>query len=74
MNQTILLVDDEKDIISFMKDALQDEGYEVLFAYEGQEALKKLKINPDLIVLDVMMPGMDGFALCELIRKSISCP
>ncbi len=63
MNQTILLVDDEKDIISFMKDALQDEGYEVVFAYEGQEALKKLKINPDLIVLDVMMPGMDGFAL-----------
>jgi CheY-like chemotaxis protein len=36
MNQTILLVDDEKDIISFMKDALQDEGYEVLFAYEGK--------------------------------------
>ncbi|MGG0334261.1 response regulator transcription factor [Priestia aryabhattai] len=74
MNQTILLVDDEKDIISFMKDALQDEGYEVMFAYEGQEALKKLKINPDLIVLDVMMPGMDGFALCEMIRKSISSP
>lgn len=74
MNQTILLVDDEKDIISFMKDALQDEGYEVVFAYEGQQALKKLKINPDLIVLDVMMPGMDGFALCEMIRKSISCP
>ncbi|MCM3770282.1 MULTISPECIES: response regulator transcription factor [Priestia] len=74
MNKKILLVDDEKDIISFMKDALHDEGYEVLFAYEGKEALKKLKINPDLIVLDVMMPGMDGFELCELIRKSISCP
>ena len=57
-----------------MKDALSDEGYEVVFAYEGQEALTKLKINPDLIVLDVMMPGMDGFALCEMIRKAYHAP
>jgi DNA-binding response OmpR family regulator len=74
MQEKILLVDDEKEIISFMRDALEDEGYDVLCAYDGKEALTKLKERPDLILLDVMMPEMDGFELCELIRKNVSCP
>lgn len=74
MEEKILIVDDEKDIVSFIKDSLEDEGYTVFAAYNSAEALHALQKNPDLIVLDVMMPGMDGFELCEKIRASISCP
>lgn len=74
MKTKLLIVDDELEIISFMRDSLEDEGYHVLTAYNGEEALKVLKEEPNLIILDVMMPGMDGFELCKLIRKNISCP
>lgn len=74
MNEKILIVDDEKDIVTFMKDSLEDEGYTVFSAYNSEEALHTLQENPDLIILDVMMPGMNGFELCEQIRKSVSCP
>lgn len=74
MAERILLVDDERDVVAFMRDALEDEGYEVLYAYGGQEALALLPRKPDVVVLDVMMPGMDGYALCEAIRESASCP
>lgn len=74
MNETILIVDDEKDIVSFMKDSLEDEGYAVCSASNSLEAEHLLQKNPDLIVLDVMMPGVDGFELCEKIRQFISCP
>lgn len=74
MNEKVLIVDDEKDIVSFMKDSLADEGYLVYCAYSSEEALQKLSCRPDLIILDVMMPGMDGFELCDHIRKSVSAP
>ncbi|MCM3761418.1 response regulator transcription factor [Alkalihalobacillus oceani] len=74
MNQTILIVDDEKDIVSFMKDSLEDEGYTVLTALNSDEAELALQRNPDLIILDVMMPRTDGFELCEKIRHYLSCP
>lgn len=74
MKPKLLIVDDELEIISFMRDSLEDNGYHVLTAYNGEDALKLLKEEPDLIILDVMMPGMDGFELCKLIRKNISCP
>lgn len=70
----VLIVDDEQDIVSFMKDFLQDHGYDVLAAYNSKEALQLLKGEPDIIILDVMMPGMDGFELCEMIREHIGCP
>lgn len=70
----IMLVDDEKDIVTFMRDSLEDEGYQVLVAYHGEEALRQLSEQPDLIVLDIMMPGMDGYQLCEEIRQHVSCP
>jgi len=69
-----MIVDDEKDIVSFIKDSLEDEGYEVFCAYNSEEALDILQNNPNLIILDVMMPGMNGFELCEKIRKTVSSP
>lgn len=69
MKTKILLVDDEKDIVEFLEYNLRLEGFEVLTAYDGMDALTRLIENPDLIILDVMMPRMDGFELCRRIRK-----
>jgi two-component system, OmpR family, alkaline phosphatase synthesis response regulator PhoP len=69
MKTKILLVDDEKDIVEFLEYNLRLEGFEVLTAYDGMDALTRLIDNPDLIILDVMMPRMDGFELCRRIRK-----
>ena len=74
METKILIVDDEKEIIAFMKDYLEDVGYKVLTAYSGESAITALANEPSMIILDVMMPGMNGFELCEMIRKNISCP
>ena len=59
----ILLVDDEPDIVEFLKYNLEQQNFEVLVGYNGIEALKKVKQNPDLIILDIMMDGMNGFEL-----------
>lgn len=64
----ILLVDDEKDIVEFLQYNLESEGFEVISAYDGEMALSKLKENPDLVVLDVMMPKMNGYEVCKKIR------
>lgn len=65
----ILLVDDEKDIVEFLKYNLELENFEVVVGYNGEEALEKLNENPDLIVLDIMMPKLDGFETCKKIRE-----
>lgn len=70
----ILVVDDEEDIVSLLKTCFEGQGYLVLTAYNGDEALKKLNEHPDLILLDVMMPGKDGFEICSQIRAAIDCP
>lgn len=64
----ILLVDDEKDIIEFLQYNLESEGFEVIKAFDGEMALFKMKENPDLVVLDVMMPKMNGYDVCKVIR------
>ncbi|PAQ15591.1 DNA-binding response regulator [Bacillaceae bacterium SAOS 7] len=74
MNEKILIIDDEVEILTFLQDALEDEGYQVFKAANGEEALGQLKHGPDLLILDVMMPGMSGFELCEQIRKSVDVP
>ena len=74
MDTKILIVDDEPEIVAFTKDYLQDQGYQVMTAYNGQEALRSLQRQPNMIILDIMMPGMDGFELCELVRKRVTCP
>ena len=69
----ILLVDDEQDILDFLSYNLEKEGYWVDTATNGKEAIAKAKKNiPDLIVLDVMMPGMDGIETCRELRNSDS--
>lgn len=68
----ILIVDDEESITEFIKMGLEDEGYSVNTAYNGIDAVSKaLEINPELIILDVMMPGMNGYEVCSKIKKSI---
>jgi len=68
--QKILLVDDEKDILEFISYNLKKEGYEVLTARNGRDGIKLARTSfPQLILLDVMMPEMDGIETCEEIRK-----
>jgi len=67
----ILVVDDEPNIVDILRFNLQREGYEVIAAYDGQEGLEKAKTEtPDLILLDVMLPSMDGFQVCGELRKT----
>jgi len=69
---TILIVDDEKSIVDFIKMGLEAEGYTVYSAYNGNEAIELAqKINPHIIILDIMLPGMDGYEVCSRIKKSI---
>lgn len=75
MGTTILVVDDEPRYVRLMEANLVPEKYEVLKAFGGQEALDIVsEENPDLILLDVMMPGLDGFAVCERIREFSTIP
>jgi len=66
----ILLVEDETDLVRAMQVRLEAAGYDVLAAYDGQEALEKAKKEkPDLIVLDLLLPKMDGYKVCGLLKK-----
>ena len=67
----VLIVDDEKNIVNILKFNLQKEGYDTLEAYDGEAGLQlALQENPDLILLDLMLPGMDGFEVCRQVRES----
>ncbi|TYR32678.1 response regulator transcription factor [Sphingobacterium phlebotomi] len=69
-NQKILVVDDERDIVDLISYSLTKEGYQVYQAYNGKEGIEVAKqANPDLIILDVMMPEMDGIEACRLMRS-----
>ena len=71
MPKKILVVDDEPNIVDILRFNLQREGYEVVAAYDGQEGLDKARSEgPDLILLDVMLPFMDGFHVCEELRRT----
>ncbi len=70
MKSKILLVDDERDIVELLQYNLEQEGFEVITAFDGHEALLKVHENPDLIILDVMMPKMDGYEVCAKIREN----
>lgn len=72
--QRILLVDDEEDILEFVSYNLEREGFKVFTGRNGREAIQMVtKVKPDLVILDVMMPEMDGIAACEEIRKLPGC-
>lgn len=70
MKTKILLVDDEPDIVEFLQYNLEYEGFEVITAFDGMEALSKISGKPDLIILDIMMPKMDGYEVCKKIRNT----
>lgn len=74
-NQRILVVDDDRNICEIIRLYLEKEGFEVLIAYDGQQALEIFKEKtPSVVVLDVMMPKMDGFQVCREIRRVSSIP
>lgn len=69
-NKTLLLVDDEQDILEFLTYNLEKEGFKIVTANDGIEALEKAKTHtPALVLLDLMMPRMDGIETCQLIRQ-----
>lgn len=70
LNHTILLVDDEQDILDFLSYNLKKEGYRVFTANNGSEGVQLAKeISPSLVILDIMMPEMDGIEACQTIRN-----
>jgi DNA-binding response OmpR family regulator len=75
MANTILVVDDEKNIVQLARLYLSNEGYHVEEAHDGKQALEKARaLSPDLVVLDIMMPEMDGLTVCKELRKTSNVP
>lgn len=71
MKEKILIIEDELDLVKGIKMNLLDEGYEVDYALNGKEGLEKgLKEKPDLILLDIMLPGIDGLEICKELRRN----
>jgi DNA-binding response OmpR family regulator len=71
VKKKIMVVDDEESIVELVKAIMESEEYEVVTAMDGNECLEKLKtVKPDLIILDMMMPGMSGREVCEKIREN----
>ena len=67
----ILVVDDEADIVKLLQTTLTDKGYEVIVAFDSIQAVHRAhQDKPDLIILDIVMPGGDGYAVCRNLRKS----
>lgn len=74
MKYKLLVIDDDKDIRMMLKDYFQLMGYLVYLAESGQEALEKIAEHPDLILLDINMPQLDGLEVCKRIRNQINVP
>ncbi|MBC7321255.1 response regulator transcription factor [bacterium] len=75
MAEKILIVDDEKPIVDSIKYTLYREGYDVVVSYDGEDALEKFKKeNPDLIILDIMLPKLSGLEVCRIIRRTSNVP
>ena len=72
MPKTVLVVDDEQDIVDLLRYNFTKGGYRVLTAGNGEEALEKVKSKPDLILLDVMMPKMDGHEVVRHLKRNVS--
>mgnify|MGYP003297539865 CR=1 FL=1 len=75
MSKKVLIVDDEKAIVDILNHNLKREGYETFQAYDGEDAVNQFREkNPDLILLDVMLPKIDGFSVCKIIRQTTNIP
>lgn len=74
-SEKILVVDDDKNICELLRLYLEKEGYSVIMCHDGQEAVVKFNaINPDMLLLDIMLPGLDGWQVCREIRKKSNLP
>ena len=74
MNEKLLIVDDEKGVVDMLQSYFEMHSFQVYTALNGKDALKQAANKPDLVLLDINMPGMDGLTVCEKIRSYISCP
>jgi DNA-binding response OmpR family regulator len=75
MNEKILIVDDQKKMVQMLKTCLEKEGYSTVEAYDGEEALEQFRLEqPDLVLLDVMMPRLDGLEFCRRVREKAKTP
>ncbi len=74
MNNKILIADDEEDIVLMLTNFFGAKGYTVLTALNGIETIKQVEYKPDIILLDINMPKLDGLEVCKRIRNYISCP
>lgn len=75
MNKKVLIVDDEKNIVDILRFNLNKDGFETIEAYDGEQGVEMaLSQKPDLILLDIMLPKMDGFAVCRKIRQTMNTP
>ena len=74
MRYRILISDDEVDIVEMLTGFFRSKGYEVFSAYNGVETLKLAELQPDIILLDINMPKLDGIEVCKKIRDYVSCP
>ncbi|MEW6228080.1 MAG: response regulator transcription factor [Bacillota bacterium] len=75
MARKILVVDDEAPIVELIRFNLQKEGFSVLVAYDGEEGLRKARAEaPDLVILDLMLPGIDGIEVCQVLRREATVP
>lgn len=74
MRDRILVVDDEMDIVSMLEDYFVYNGYDVMTAVSGLEAIEKAAKQPDMILLDINMPDIDGLEVCSRIRNFVICP
>lgn len=74
MGHKILVVDDDRDLLKMLDSYFSLKSYTVITAENGWGALEKLKANPDIILLDINMPGLDGIEVCKRIRDKVTCP
>ena len=74
MQYKILIVDDDRELLKMLNQYFTLKNYTVMIAENGIEAMEKISANPDIILLDVNMPGMDGIEVCRRIRDMVSCP
>lgn len=70
----ILMIDDDRELLNMLRCYFEMKSYDVVTAENGAEALERLQTHPDIILLDINMPQIDGLTLCRLIRDKISCP